>query len=196
MAWQRAAALLAALAVSAPAIARARGPRTGWYVSASMDVGGGVSRESAGRASNSYASLGLGLDGAIGYAPVDGLALAGEARLLLQGDVVSRTLGGLADWYPEPAGPWHVELGFGQFAGTALRAYSQNVAGGSTAGDPIQLSGVSGVLGHAGVGYAFRAAPDVAFSPVFDVYRVRATNARDASYDAYGASIELTLTWL
>jgi hypothetical protein len=179
------------------------------YVSSGAGPAIGAANASAGAESATVAGGGVSLHAAAGYAAVDGLATAAEVRAILHNgvaqfnqvesdfDIGIASIGALVDWYPRPLGPVHLQLGFGRMSAakyglTSGGAETKSATPSSNLGT---FSDMHGPLGHVGVGWAWRARDGVAFTPVFDLYRGRATND-EASLDVYGCSLELMLTWL
>ena len=154
-------------------------------------------------ASDGFTGVGPDVRVALGYAPVDGLAIAPELRgffIALRGarfpysslDIFPLwSIGGAVDWYPEPAGPVHVVLGAG-YAKSTLMGSGEDIG----AADNITVDWhVSGPIVHAAVGYTKRAGATFGYGPLLDVTALRLTST-DARASAACITLALGLSWL
>ncbi len=216
-----AAALSLAAVCAIPRAARAAppgdtSPRRGLYLHAAMgpDVMGGKVSYSGqvGVAEPSrvysyqagFSGVGAEVDLAAGWAPLDGLAIALEGRGILQmtGEakfahstlsyLSLQSYGGLVDYYPFPTGPIHVELG----AGYAINEYESeedtNLAPGTIV---VHSDDMTGVLGHTGVGYEWRAKTGFQVGPLLDVWVTRLAS-KEGRTTARGLTLMISAGWM
>lgn len=213
-----------ALAVALCALARAASaappdsprPRKGLYLHAAMGpalIGGnvsysgqmktgGISREYS--YADGFSGLGADVNLAAGWAPLDGLAIALEGRAILQVTGSARlphatlsylslqSLGGLVDYYPAPTGPFHVDLGAAYAQSEYASVEDAVLVPGSVV---VHADDMSGVLGHAGVGYDWRAKTGFQFGPVLDVWTTRLTSAEGRT-SVQGVSLTISAGWM
>ena len=142
-----------------------------------------------------FAAGGASLRFGVGYAPLDGLALAVGIDASVAGGEVIRSdgtdsglgawsIGPLVDWYPDAQGPLHVDLAVG-YAVAGFMSGSRNGGGGGGTSDG-GLGG-AGIGGHTGVGYTFRSG-GVGLGPMLSVSALHTENSH-ATLNAFGAAL-------
>jgi len=197
-------ALLSTLAATTTHAWAADAPRRGLYSALALGpafVAGEVDYASdATSFHESFAGGGGDLHFAMGYAPVDGFAIAvgggtsitdAEVRVPRGSrDVFSAwTAGALIDWYPHASGATHIELGLGYCVSTFL-------AGGRDSGGQASQPGLGGdgAFGRAGVGYVFRSRTGFGIGPLLAVSMLRTRNSA-AHTRASSVALLLQLSW-
>ncbi len=191
-------------------------PRRGLYLHAAMgpDVmggkvsyGGTVSLAGSPRPYSyqaHFSGVGANVKLAAGWAFIDGLAIAAEVRDVLQmtgsaklphttlSYLSLQSLGGLVDYYPYPAGPFHVALGLAY----ARDEYASEEEARLSPGEiVVHADDMNGVLGHASVGYEWRAKTGFQVGPLLDV-RVTRLASKEGRTNARGASLMISAGWL
>ena len=177
--------------------------RTGAYARGAVGMAYGGWRISSGRFSGLAWGEAVQGSAAVGWAFIDGLAFAAEARGFFQGGSASAgwtwsapevlVVGGVVDYFPHPTGSLHVELGFGAMRGQLSGPDITELVSDNTRGVD-EFERLSGVFAHGGVGWAWPLSGKLQLGPAFGLYRGRASNG-GANFDLYGGSLELALTW-
>ncbi len=193
---RRGVVLALALALSTALGSHARAQRRGLWARAMTGAGLGSDRVMDRSFSASLTGVGVDETLALGFAPIEGLALGVEGRLLFhQGNTVWPTpragvrnpallvLGGVVDYYPMPHEATHIVLGLGVLEAGLQQVYA-----------PVGFDSMSGVFGHAGIGWTWRAWRGIELGPLLDFYRGRATQGT-ARLEIYGGALALQAAW-
>lgn len=191
-------------------------PRRGLYLRAAMgpDVmsgnvsyGGTIALAGPARPYSYQAGFGgAGADVhlALGWAPIDGLAIGVEVRDILQmtgsakfahatlSYLSLQSVGGLVDYYPYPAGPIHVNLGLAYAQTEYASEEEANLSPGTIV---VHADDMTGVLGHTGVGYEWRAKTGFQFGPLLDFWITRLSSNYGRT-NARGASLLIEAGWM
>ncbi len=198
-----AAVVLLALAVAVPARA-AETPRRGSYIN--LTLGPAYTTGSVDYSDNwvsfddSFSGFGAAARFAVGYAAADGLAFAVALEASLSDGEIQEpdgtesvfsatSVGALADWYPNPSGAPHFELGVGYVA-TGFHAADKDL---SSAPGASGL-GAGGIIGSAAAGYAGRWSSGFGMGPLLRVSGLHTSNTV-VSTSAFTVALLVELTW-